>query len=322
MECVCVTRMIGLSQVTHLNFDFFWSRGDTPVHAAVQGVVPHVDVPPQANHPHFLLLLEPTKTSIPVEVALPINKEIWENRVSSISPMQQAPSVSGDSEPCATTEQRHSQPSDDVAADYSHDGTSQLYNDFHQQYIMLDGGVFVRVNETSALAQATQQQSPSSPDRTSNSAFSKNSDSDFTQAILPQLLIVPQHNMAVNSVSCAFSVGGRSFLVSPTCVASESSLLSILDGNVDLSNDCDGAIMLWCSWFATIFSQITHSLCLTFIGSPIRRRCMRCAPQIKDAPSSVGFGRVARRCSACRQATVQVSFPIHCSQNRLSSCCD
>jgi hypothetical protein len=38
---------------------------------------------------------------------------------------------------------------------------------------------------------------------------------------------------------------------------------------------------------------------------------MSCVPHIKDAPSSVGFGRVARRCSACRRATVQVPFVYH-----------
>jgi hypothetical protein len=38
---------------------------------------------------------------------------------------------------------------------------------------------------------------------------------------------------------------------------------------------------------------------------------MSCVPHIKDAPSSVGFGRIARRCSACRRATVQVPFVYH-----------
>ena len=187
--------------------------------------------------------------------------------------MQQASSDSRDGEPCATSEPRHSQPFDDASgADHSHVGALQLYSDFDQQYIMLDGGVFVRVNDKPALA--AQQQSPSSPDRMSSSTFSKNSVSDTAQAILPQLLIVPQHNMAVNSISCAFSVGGQSFLVSPTCVVSESSMLSILDGNVDLSNDRDGALMLWCSWCATLLSQHAHSLRVIFFGSFLNVACI------------------------------------------------
>ncbi len=152
-------------------------------------------------------------------------------------------------EPRAAVEARPSQPLDDAVANHSQDGATQQFSDCDQQYIMLDGGVFVRLNDAPASTNAVHQQAPSPPPVPSSSLSScRGSQSEVSQGVSPRLLIVPKHNMAVNSVSCAFSVGGRSFLVSPTCVAEEGSLLSFLDGNVDFSTDSDGALMLWCSW--------------------------------------------------------------------------
>lgn len=132
----------------------------------------------------------------------------------------------------------------------SKNGASEEYKDFDQQYIMLDGGIFVRA---AAAREDTHQQTYSSHAPASCVSVPPDSASDATHALPPRLLIVPQHNMAVDSVSFAFSVGGHSFLVSPTCVDSHGGLLSILDGNLDLSSDGDGALMLWCSWFVVSF---------------------------------------------------------------------
>ena len=132
----------------------------------------------------------------------------------------------------------------------SKNGVSEEYKDFDQQYIMLDGGIFVRA---AAVKEDTHQRTYSSHAPASCVSAFPDSASHATHAPPPRLLIVPQHNMAVDSVSFAFSVGGHSFLVSPTCVDSHGGLLSILDGNLDLSSDGDGALMLWCSWFVVSF---------------------------------------------------------------------
>jgi hypothetical protein len=127
------------------------------------------------------------------------------------------------------------------------------YRDFDQQYIMLDDGIFVRVKEASESAESVLQQAFSIHSPSNNASICPEPRMDPARVTSPRLIIVPQYNMAANSVSCAFSVGGQSFLMSPTCVDSEGSLLSFLDGDVSLSNDNDGDLMLWCSWFVTIF---------------------------------------------------------------------
>jgi hypothetical protein len=247
-------------------------------------------------------------------------------------------------EPLPASKLRTSPPLHDVttSTDTSQDdGISKQHRDIDQHYIMLDDGIFVRINEVSGSAGNVQLQA--SPIHHPSMKASKCPDSplDTTPETSPRLLIVPQYNMAANSVSCAFSVGGRSFLMSPTCVDSENSLLSFLDGNLNLSSDSDGDLMLWCSWFVfyfvillcdksfSVFEYYSENLCI---------RCMHCAPQIKDVTSSVGFGRVARRCSNCHRCTVQVhfasfflpncvSFPLRylqlssqCVMNKLSDC--
>lgn len=154
-------------------------------------------------------------------------------------------------EPRASLDTRPLPSPDDAVVDHAQDGSSLHYTDLNQQYIMLDGGIFVRLNDASEPAEAVKKQaSSSSPFPVSGTAVCRDLHAGAKEGLSPRLLIVPQHNMAVNSVSCAFSVGSRSFLVSPTCVAREASLLSFLDGNLDLSFDNDGALMLWCSWFA------------------------------------------------------------------------
>jgi hypothetical protein len=159
------------------------------------------------------------------------------------------------SEPHPASKSRTSSSLNDAAVDRC----EEQYSDFDQQYIMLDGGVFLRVTDASKSVGPVQQQTPSTHVPALSASFCQDSHLDPDLATSPRLLIVPQYNMAVNSVSRAFSVGGRSFLVSPTCVDSEHSLLSVLDGNVSLSNDSDGDIMLWCSWFVNFFC-INHVL--------------------------------------------------------------
>jgi hypothetical protein len=148
-------------------------------------------------------------------------------------------------------------------------GVTEEYKDFDQQYIMLDGGIFVR---TAATREDNHQQTASSHVPASGVSVPPDFASDATHAFSPRLLIVPHHKMAVDSVSFAFSVGSHSFLVSPTCVDSHGGLLSILDGNLDLGNDGDGALMLWCSWFVvSIFLggfQLRAACILFCCGSP------------------------------------------------------
>jgi hypothetical protein len=175
--------------------------------------------------------------------------------------MQQAVSDHRIDQPRVASETRPLLPQlDAFIADHFQDGVLQNCNDFDQQYIMLDGGVFVRLNDASASAEAVEQQPLSSSTLPAGCLSScRHSHSDVNRGLSPRLLIVPRHNMAVNSVSCAFSVGGRSFLVSPTCVETEGSVLSFLDGNMDFSINSDGALMLWCSWFVIFPPQCLRS---------------------------------------------------------------
>jgi hypothetical protein len=205
-------------------------------------------------------------------------------------------------------------PLDDVVSD-DQSISLQQFHDFDHQYIMLDGGVFMRLSDSSALNDVGLQQSK--PSLTMSSMSSPlDSPADSNHAPLPRLLVVPQHNMAVNSISRSFSVGGFSFLVSPTCVASESceSMLSVLDGDVNLSKGGSRSMLLWCSWFVdtcftpiAVFSPLALKLKFNTCSNP-HLRCMRCAHQVHDATSAVSLGRIARRCSSCRRSTVQVHF--------------
>jgi hypothetical protein len=225
-------------------------------------------------------------------------------------------------EPLPGSKSRSASPrNDDASTIYGSqdDRLTRQCQDFDQQYIMLDDGNFVRVNHSFGSAEKEQKETSSIRIPSIKATTCPDSPLDPTPVTSPRLLIVPEYNMAVNSISCAFSVGGRSFLVSPTCVDSEDSLLSFLDGNVALSNDNDGDLMLWCSWFVILFEafacSMTQHMFLRFFESSSAHsclRCMRCSPQIKDVPSSVSFGRTARRCSNCRRATVQVCFDACC----------
>jgi hypothetical protein len=214
--------------------------------------------------------------------------------------MQQA--VSDIDQPLVASETRPLLPlRDDSVADHVQDGESQHCNDFDQQYIMLDGGVFVRLNDASSSAEAVLKQ-PSSTVPASGLSNCQRSHSDINRGLSPRLLIVPRHNMAVNSVSCAFSVGSRSFLVSPSCVETEGSVLSFLDGNIDFSTDSDGALMLWCSWFVfDLHPCLCSFLPISVLGFSLIVKCHLIVSQVHEL------------CSSHQRCTVFRRFRPYCS---------